>query len=275
MQFKDFLYLDVNHITSIVSQCYGGRLVSVVDSTEHGTEQTTSESEQDNSGTKLQVSVPTLFDLGYSQSGASGHGEDVTERGAVSQVWTKTMDDNVFDIFLNAIDLSDEVPEKTPSYVFVKDKYSFADIPHLKNICSQEMTTAIKEAARRSVNREQRRAAGKSDNNSTDPFKELRNMLPAIEKLGACHSYMKTHNLLLSLNDNYKRVDYTEFALRQDSEVCILAQTIKKHALPNEGVDTLINSFEYILPSILPTLGISIDSNTYYSKPIAIYYEWG
>lgn len=297
---KQFLYLDVDIVNSIIAQSEQGLIQSLTN------EQVFSDTESDDSKMAANVSAKLggkLIKLVKAEANLSGNLESVESDSSTStsrEIISKTMHDAAFDMaysYINPIKIVDgnQYADDTGNYIEMTRVFDFVDFDYLeglfqedgivdyikKNITEQIETEA--EKIKEGYNREQLRKARISfkseirqvidvSNKQFDDIaiiiKALRGLIPYNRMLISNDGY------LVPLNLKYFRVDPIDLGFKYGGEItCVgmITNIIGEDINPNDDKNifaTLQFTANEVLRSLLPTS----QNNLCIVHPIAVYY---
>ena len=282
---KQFLYLDVDIVNSIIAQSEQGLIQSLTN------EQVFSDTESDDSKMAANVSAKLggkLIKLVKAEANLSGNLESVESDSSTStsrEIISKTMHDAAFDMaysYINPIKIVDgnQYADDTGNYIEMTRVFDFVDFDYLeglfqedgivdyikKNITEQIETEA--EKIKEGYNREQLRKARISfkseirqvidvSNKQFDDIaiiiKALRGLIPYNRMLISNDGY------LVPLNLKYFRVDPIDLGFKYGGEItCVgmITNIIGEDINPNDDKNifaTLQFTANEVLRSLLPT----------------------
>ena len=297
---KQFLYLDIDIVNSIIAQSERGLIESL------SNEQVSSDTESDDSKvsanvkSKLGGSLAKLVKAEASLTGSLESMESGTSTSTSREIISKTMHDAAFDIaysYINPIQAGkgNHEVDDTGNYVEIKRVFDFIDfdyleglfkeegiIEYIKKITAKEIEDEAKKV-KEGYNREQLRKAKinfnaeikKAIDTSNEEFdgialiiKSLRGLIPYNRMLISNDGY------LIPLNTEYFRVDPVDLGFKYGGEttcVGMVTNIIGEDTNPNDDKNifaTLQFTANEVLRSLLPTE----QDNLCIIHPIAIYY---
>lgn len=297
---KQFLYLDIDIVNSIIAQSEQGLIESL------SNEQVSSEMESEDSKASINVKSKlggSLAKLVKAEAGLAGSLESMengTSTLTMREIISKTMHDAAFDIAYSYIspiqaDYGNCEIDDTGNYVEVKRVFDFIDFDYLEKLFEKEgiieyikKTTAkkIEDEAKKikeGYNREQLRKAKinfnsaikEAVNTSNDEFDEIAAIIKALRGLIPYNRMLVSNDgYLIPLNAKYFRIDSVDLGFKYGGEItCVgmVTNIIGKGTNPNDDKNifaTLQFTANEVLRSMLPTNRNSLCV----IHPIAIYY---
>ena len=298
---KQFLYLDVDRINSIIAQEGKGLIEGIT--TEEGKENETSKSKKMNIGATGEAGA-SIWKLAKAEASLSADFEIEgvkSQQTATKEIIAKTLHDAAYDIAYTAIspiivDMGKDNADPG-DYVELKRVFQVVDLEYLEGLFSEKgiidfikqsekekIEKATDEYVQDNLNRNQRRQ------NTTDIKKIKKEQISEMEKgydeihkiiaaLGNIvpykHMLVSYDGYLIPLEDKYFRVNPSCLGFMYGGEIkCVgmITNIMGKDTNPNDGSDifaTIQFSVNEALRSILPTS----ENNLYVVSPIAIYYE--
>lgn len=297
---KQFLYLDVDIVNSIIAQSEQGLIQSL------SNEQLSSNTESDSSKLEANINAQlggSLIKLAKAEAGLSGSLESVENFSSTStsrEIISKTMHDAAFNIAYSHISPVIIESEKqsfndTGNYIEMTRVFDFVDFDYLEGLFEKDgiidfikKSTAVQieseiEKTKEGHNREQLRKAGINlkaeikkavdvSNKQYDDIvviiKALRGLIPYNRMLISNDGY------LIPLNEKYFRVDPVDLGFKYGGEItCVgmITNIIGEDTNPNDDKNifaTLQFSANEVMRGILPTS----QNNLCVVHPIAIYY---
>ena len=297
---KQFLYLDVDIVNSIIAQSEQGLIQSL------SNEQVSSDTESDNSKMATNISAKlggSLVKLAKAEANLSGSLESVEGGSSTStsrEIISKTMHDAAFDIAYSHISPikiinGDQSADDTGNYIEMTRVFDFVDFDYIEGLFKKEgiidfikkntaeQIEAEAEKIKEGYNREQLRKAGINfkaeiknaiavSNKQFDDIaiiiKALRGLIPYNRMLISNDGY------LIPLNTKYFRVDPIDLGFKYGGEItCVgmVTNIIGEDTNPNDDKNifaTLQFTANEVLRSMLPTN----QNNLCVVHPIAIYY---
>lgn len=297
---KQFLYLDIDIVNSIIAQSEQGLIESL------SNEQVSSDTESDDSKvsanvkSKLGGSLAKLVKAEASLAGSLESIESGTSTLTSREIISKTMHDAAFDIAYSYIspiqtDYGNHEADDTGNYVEVKRIFDFIDFDYLEKLFEKEgiieyikKNTAKKiedeaKKIREGYNREQLRKAKinfnsaikEAVNTSNEEFDEIAVIIKALRGLIPYNRILVSNDgYLIPLNTKYFRIDPVDLGFKYGGEItCVgmVTNIIGEDTNPNDNKNifaTLQFTANEVLRSMLPT-----NQNTLcVIHPIAIYY---
>ncbi len=297
---KQFLYLDVDIVNSIIAQSEQGLIQSLTN------EQVFSDTESDDSKMAANVSAKLggkLIKLVKAEANLSGNLESVESDSSTStsrEIISKTMHDAAFDMaysYINPIKIVDgnQYADDTGNYIEMTRVFDFVDFDYLEGLFQEdgivdyikkntaEQIEAEAEKIKEGYNKEQLRKARISfkseikqaidvSNKQFDDIaiiiKALRGLIPYNRMLISNDGY------LVPLNLKYFRVDPIDLGFKYGGEItCVgmITNIIGEDINPNDNKNifaTLQFTANEVLRSLLPTS----QNNLCIVHPIAVYY---
>ena len=297
---KQFLYLDVDIVNSIIAQSEQGLIQSLTN------EQVFSDTESDDSKMAANVSAKLggkLIKLVKAEANLSGNLESVESDSSTStsrEIISKTMHDAAFDMaysYINPIKIVDgnQYADDTGNYIEMTRVFDFVDFDYLEGLFQEdgivdyikkntaEQIEAEAEKIKEGYNKEQllkARISFKSEikqaidvsNKQFDDIaiiiKALRGLIPYNRMLISNDGY------LVPLNLKYFRVDPIDLGFKYGGEItCVgmITNIIGEDINPNDNKNifaTLQFTANEVLRSLLPTS----QNNLCIVHPIAVYY---
>ena len=297
---KQFLYLDVDIVNSIIAQSEQGLIQSLTN------EQVFSDTESDDSKMAANVSAKLggkLIKLVKAEANLSGNLESVESDSSTStsrEIISKTMHDAAFDMaysYINPIKIVDgnQYADDTGNYIEMTRVFDFVDFDYLQGLFQEdgivdyikkntaEQIEAEAEKIKEGYNKEQLRKARISfkseikqaidvSNKQFDDIaiiiKALRGLIPYNRMLISNDGY------LVPLNLKYFRVDPIDLGFKYGGEItCVgmITNIIGEDINPNDNKNifaTLQFTANEVLRILLPTS----QNNLCIVHPIAVYY---
>ncbi|MCH5257049.1 MAG: hypothetical protein J1D87_07130 [Lachnospiraceae bacterium] len=298
---KQFLYLDIDIVNSIIAQSEQGLIQTL------SNEQVSSDTEMDSSKIEANINAKlggTIAKLAKAEADLSGSLESVESDSSTStsrEIISKTMHDAAFDIaycYINPIKITygSQSDDDTGNYIEMSRVFDFVDFDYLEGLFEKdgiidfikkseaEQIEVEAEKAKEGYNREQLRKAGinfkmeiknaVADNNKQYDdiaiiIKALRGLIPYNRMLISNDGY------LVPLNTKYFRVDPIDLGFKYGGEItCVgmITNIIGQDTNPNDDKNifaTLQFTANEVLRGMLPTNR----NNLCVVHPIAIYYE--
>lgn len=297
---KQFLYLDIDIVNSIIAQSEQGLIESL------SNEEVSSDTETDdskvsvNAKSKLGGSLAKLVKAEVSLAGSLESMESGTSTLTSREIISKTMHDAAFDIaysYINPTQVGyrNHGADNTGNYVEIKRVFDFIDFDYLEGLFRKEgiieyiknnTAKKIEEEAKRikeGYNREQLRKAKinfnsaikEAVNTSNEEFDEIAAIIKAIRGLIPYNRMLISNDgYLVPLNTKYFRVDPVDLGFKYGGEItCVgmVTNIIGKDTNSNDEKNifaTLQFTANEVLRSMLP-----VKQNTLcVIYPIAIYY---
>lgn len=296
---KQFLYLDVDIVNSIIAQSEQGLIQSF------SNEQESNNMESDSSKISTNVNVElggSLVKLAKAEASLSGNLESVEGSSSIStsrDIISKTMHDAAFNIaysYINPIKDEDrDQIDDTGNYIEMTRIFDFVDFDYLEGLFvkdgiieyikknSAEQIETEAEKAKEGYSREQLRKAGINFKNEvkkaiTDNNKQYDDIAEIIRALRGLIPYNRMlisyDGYLIPLNEKYFRVDPVDLGFKYGGEItCVgmITNIIGEDTNPNDDNNffaTLQFTANEVLRILLPTK----ENNLCVIHPIAIYY---
>lgn len=298
---KQFLYLDVDIVNSIIAQSEKGLIQS------SSNEQVSSNSESDSLKLEANISAQlggTIAKLAKAEANLSGNLESQKGESSTStsrEIISKTLHDAAFDFAYSHISPTkvvngDQSADETGNYIEMTRVFDFVDFDYIEGLFKKEgiidfikKSTAEEieaeaEKMKEGYNREQLRKAGinfkaeikKAIAVSNKQFDDIAIIIRALRALIPYnHMLISSDGYLIPLNVNYFRVDPIDLGFKYGGEItCVgmVTNIIGEDTNPNDDENifaTLQFTANEVLRSILPTN----ENNLCVVHPIAIYYE--
>lgn len=286
---KQFLYLDVDIINSIIAQSEKGLVQSL------SNEQVSSDTELNNCRKEANINAKfggSLLKLAKAESNLSGTLETLDEGTSIStsrEIISKTMHDAAFDVaytYIKPIKIISGVQNQydTGDYIEMKRIFHFVDFDYLERLFGKEgIVDFIKKDAvekiRSSANKKQseiKNSIKKSEADTDRGFDYIATIIKALRALVPYNRMLiSSDGYLIPLNTKYFRVDPKDLGFKYGGEItCVgmITNIIEKDKNPDgeENIFSTLNSIaNESLRAILP-----INKNSFYViHPIGIYYE--
>lgn len=297
---KQFLYLDIDIVNSIIAQSEQGLIQSL------SNEQVFSNTESDGSkiaaniGAKLGGSLVKLAKAEANLSGSLESMESSSSASTSREIISKTMHDAAFDIAYNHINpikivYGNQNAGDTGNYIEMTRVFEFVDFDYLEGLFKKEgiidfikkntaeQIEAEAEKIKEGYNREQLRKAGMRFKNeikkaiavSDKQFDDIAIIIKALRGLIPYNRMIISNDgYLIPLNTKYFRVDPIDLGFKYGGEItCVgmITNIIGEDANPNDNKNmfaTLQFTANEVLRSMLPTN----ENNLCVVHPIAIYY---
>lgn len=298
---KQFLYLDVDIVNSIIAQSEQGLIQSL------SNEEVSSDTESDNSKMAANISAKlggSLVKLAKAEANLSGSIESVEGGSTTStsrEIITKTMHDAAFDLaysYISPIKIvnGDQSADDTGNYIEITRVFDFVDFDYLEGLFKKEgiieyikKNTAEQieveaEKLKGECNRGQLRKAGinfkaeikKAIAVSNKQFDDIAIIIRALRGLILYNRMLISNDgYLVPLNTKYFRVDPIDLGFKYGGEItCVgmVTNIIGEDTDPNDDKNifaTLQFTANEVLRSMLPTN----QNDLCVVHPIAIYYE--
>lgn len=298
---KQFLYLDVDIVNSIIAQSEQGLIQSL------SNEEVSSDTESDNSKMAANISAKlggSLVKLAKAEANLSGSIESVEGGSTTStsrEIITKTMYDAAFDLaysYISPIKIvnGDQSADDTGNYIEITRVFDFVDFDYLEGLFKKEgiieyikKNTAEQieveaEKLKGECNRGQLRKAGinfkaeikKAIAVSNKQFDDIAIIIRALRGLIPYNRMLISNDgYLVPLNTKYFRVDPIDLGFKYGGEItCVgmVTNIIGEDTDPNDDKNifaTLQFTANEVLRSMLPTN----QNDLCVVHPIAIYYE--
>lgn len=298
---KQFLYLDVDIVNSIIAQSEQGLIQSL------SNEEVSSDTESDNSKMAANISAKlggSLVKLAKAEANLSGSIESVEGGSTTStsrEIITKTMHDAAFDLaysYISPIKIvnGDQSADDTGNYIEITRVFDFVDFDYLEGLFKKEgiieyikKNTAEQieveaEKLKGECNRGQLRKAGinfkaeikKAIAVSNKQFDDIAIIIRVLRGLIPYNRMLISNDgYLVPLNTKYFRVDPIDLGFKYGGEItCVgmVTNIIGEDTDPNDDKNifaTLQFTANEVLRSMLPTN----QNDLCVVHPIAIYYE--
>ena len=298
---KQFLYLDVDIVNSIIAQSEQGLIQSL------SNEEVSSDTDSDNSKMAANISAKlggSLVKLAKAEANLSGSIESVEGGSTTStsrEIITKTMHDAAFDLaysYISPIKIvnGDQSADDTGNYIEITRVFDFVDFDYLEGLFKKEgiieyikKNTAEQieveaEKLKGECNRGQLRKAGinfkaeikKAIAVSNKQFDDIAIIIRALRGLIPYNRMLISNDgYLVPLNTKYFRVDPIDLGFKYGGEItCVgmVTNIIGEDTDPNDDKNifaTLQFTANEVLRSMLPTN----QNDLCVVHPIAIYYE--
>lgn len=298
---KQFLYLDVDIVNSIIAQSEQGLIQSL------SNEEVSSDTESDNSKMAANISAKlggSLVKLAKAEANLSGSIESVEGGSTTStsrEIITKTMHDAAFDLaysYISPIKIvnGDQSADDTGNYIEITRVFDFVDFDYLEGLFKKEgiieyikKNTAEQieveaEKLKGECNRGQLRKAGinfkaeikKAIAVSNKQFDDIAIIIRALRGLIPYNRMLISNDgYLVPLNTKYFRVDPIDLGFKYGGEItCVgmVTNIIGEDTDPNDDKNifaTLQFTANEVLRSMLPTN----QNDLCVVHPIAFYYE--
>lgn len=298
---KQFLYLDVDIVNSIIAQSEQGLIQSL------SNEEVSSDTESDNSKMAANISAKlggSLVKLAEAEANLSGSIESVEGGSTTStsrEIITKPMHDAAFDLaysYIRPIKIvnGDQSADDTGNYIEITRVFDFVDFDYLEGLFKKEgiieyikkntaeQIEAEAEKLKGEYNRGQLRKAGinfkteikKAIAVSDKQFDDIAIIIRALRGLIPYNRMLISNDgYLVPLNTKYFRVDPIDLGFKYGGEItCVgmVTNIIGEDTDPNDDKNifaTLQFTANEVLRSMFPTN----QNDLCVVHPIAIYYE--
>lgn len=297
---KQFLYLDVDIVNSIIAQSEQGLIQTL------SNEQVSSDTESDslkmatNIDAKLGGSLAKLVKAETDLSGSLESVESDSSTSTSREIISKTMHDAAFNIAYSYISPTkitngDQYTDDTGNYIEMTRVFDFVDFDYLEGLFEKdgiidlikkstaEQIEVEAEKAKEAYNREQLRKAGinfkveikKAIDVSNKQYDDIAIIIKALRGLIPYNRMLISYDgYLVPLNTKYFRVDPIDLGFKYGGEItCVgmITNIIGEDINPNDNENiftTLQFTANEVLRSMLPTS----QNNLCIVHPIAIYY---
>ena len=298
---KQFLYLDVDRINSIIAQDGKGLIEGIT--TEAGDENGSSKSKKIGFGAAGEAGA-NIWKLAKAEASLNVDLEFEgvkTQQTTTKEIIAKTLHDAAYDIAYSAISPNSISYGKDTAdpgdYVEINRVFQFVDLEYLEGLFSEKgiidfmkqsakdkMEKNVTEFVQESMNRNQRRHSGSDINNLKAAYvkkveKEYDSIHKVIATLGNIipykHMLVSGDGYLIPLEDRYFRVNPNSLGFMYGGEIkCVgmITNFIGEVTKANDSEDifaTIQFTVNEVLRSILPTN----ENNLYVVSPLALYYE--
>ena len=297
---KQFLYLDIDIVNSIIAQSEKGLIKEI-----------TSHSEVANTrkkhrlfGSKASVSGGgAVWKIAKAEASLSLNGEigaEISENKATREIIAKTLHDASFDIAYEKIEpsqykLGDENPDNYGDYVELKRVYNFIDLDYLEMLFSPEgLIEFLKKTARDKIQEE---ADKSTDNLNREQFRKIGNTIKAeIQKLKTASDkqYDDIHDIigafrhlipysrmmvssdgyLIPLDDQYFRINPNSLGFKYGGEItCVgVITNIIGEATDPEDKKNIFANLQFTVNEALRAILPTNRNNLCVIHPIAVFY---
>lgn len=299
-EMKQFLYLDIDIVNSIIAQAEKGLVQSI------SSEQSSSESESEEIRSNIEGKGTvggSLINLAKAEANLTGKLEGVesgTSVFASRDIISKTLHDAAFDIAHQHIKptnvhMGDDDQSDTGSYIELARVFDFVDFDYLEGLFStKEFVNFLKknsagkikkaaESARPELNRTDLRKAGgkikedieKAISIRNNEFDEIGATIKVIKCLIPYNRMLVSHDgYLIPLDDKFFRVNPVNLGFKYGGEITCVGMVSNIIGKDTDSCDrknffaTLQFMINEVLRGILPTP----ENNLIVIHPIAVYY---
>jgi hypothetical protein len=301
MNMRQFLYLDIDIINSIIAQNEKGLVNSVTTEKENETQGTFSKS--------LSIGVngeagANILKLAKAEASLNVGGEILGEseqRTTAKEIIAKTLHDASFDIAYDAISpVVVEFGKDTADpgdYIELKRVFDFVDLEYLEDLFSkngiidwlkkserEKIEQKASEFTNANMNREQRRQGNGATKQKINELKkqsdkqydDVRDIISALGKIVPYNRMLVANDgYLIPVEDKYFRINPTSMGFMYGGEIKVIGMITNIIGADTNPMDsdnvfaTIQFSVNEALRSLLPTN----KNNLYVVAPIAIYYE--
>lgn len=291
---KNFIYLDTDFITSALSQINNGRIETITDETQDTNQKTQkNESYSQNSTAGFKAGIPGIISINAGNSDVTNDSESsYSEIETAKQIITKTFDDNMFDVLLNAIPFKEfENSAYAGDFVKSDDYYTLIDLDYTSSALEKNFLETLidKNLVKKNVEKnlntlspeEKQKSYANINSIVNKEYKKQhesygiqRKRLEALKVIFPSKILLYVNGILLLMDRKFLREDTLSILFKYSGKINIFAQITREYkSEEREKTRHNLDFTDLALSIILGMYRISDKNVKYIGTPIGVYFE--